>query len=178
MKVSRTVVFRYFTVDSIILCAATCFAAICTQKASDKVRKAVMLFRYAGTSAVMVTMMTVLLFLSHIYGYPAMFAGWNLWLHLLGPLLAVLSFAWLERDGSAPEKKHVFLSVLPVIVYGAVYMIMVVLKGEKNGGWPDFYGFNMNGRWYLSALVMIAGTLLTGIILRKMRMIRSKADQN
>ncbi len=78
MKVSRTAVFRYYTVDSNILCAITCIAAVCTQKASDKVRKKTMLFRYAGTTSVMVTMMTVLLFLVRIYGFPAMFAGWNL----------------------------------------------------------------------------------------------------
>ena len=178
MQVSRGVVFRYFTVDSNILCAVSCIfsAWLLLRELSGRgasvtgpARKAVMLFRFAGTAAVTVTMMTVLLFLGILYGYPAMFAGWNLWLHLLGPLLAVVSFAWLERDGTYPEKKHLLLSVLPVIVYGAVYLAMVVGIGAEKGGWPDFYGFNMTGRWYLSFMGMAAGTLLIGAVLRKLR---------
>ena len=174
MQVSRSVIFRYFTVDSNILCAISCgfsvwFMIQALRREKGGIPKAVMLFRFAGTSAVTVTMMTVLLFLGILYGYPAMFAGWNLWLHLLGPLLAILSFVWLERDGSAPEKRDLFLAALPVIVYGGVYLAMVILIGRDRGGWPDFYGFNLGGRWYLSYLGMITGTLLIGAVLRKLR---------
>ncbi len=174
MQVSRSVVFRYFTVDSNILCGVSCafsvwFMIRALRREKGDIPKAVMLFRFAGTSAVTVTMMTVLLFLGILYGYPAMFAGWNLWLHLLGPLLAILSFVWLERDGSVPEKKHLFLAALPVIMYGVVYLVMAVLIGRDKGGWPDFYGFNIGGRWYFSYLGMIAGTLLIGAVLRKLR---------
>ena len=174
MQVSRSVIFRYFTVDSNILCAISCgfsvwFMIQALRREKGGIPKAVMLFRFAGTSAVTVTMMTVLLFLGILYGYPAMFAGWNLWLHLLGPLLAILSFVWLERDSSVPEKRDLFLAALPVIVYGGVYLAMVILIGRDRGGWPDFYGFNIGGRWYLSYLGMITGTLLIGAVLRKLR---------
>ena len=174
MQVSRSVIFRYFTVDSNILCAISCgfsvwFMIQALRREKGGIPKAVMLFRFAGTSAVTVTMMTVLFFLGILYGYPAMFAGWNLWLHLLDPLLAILSFVWLERDSSVPEKRDLFLAALPVIVYGGVYLAMVILIGRDRGGWPDFYGFNIGGRWYFSYLGMIAGTLLIGAVLRKLR---------
>ena len=170
MQVSRSVIFRYFTVDSNILCAVSCifsiwFMIVALRRGEGNTPKAMMLFRYAGTGAVTVTMMTVLLFLGILYGYPAMFAGWNLWLHLLGPVLAIVSFVWLERDGSVPEKKHMFLSVLPVVVYGAVYLIMAVLIGYDKGGWPDFYGFNIGGRWVISLAAMLLATLLIGALL-------------
>lgn len=170
MRVNRSVIFRYFTVDSNILCAAGCILSLIrTAIGRKKAGKACMLFRYAGTAAVTVTMMTVLLFLGPFYGYASMFSGWNLWLHLLGPLLAIVSFAFLERDGTFPEKKHLLLSMLPVILYGIVYFVLAVLIGKEKGGWPDFYGFNRNGKWYLSYAAMITGTALIGIALRKLR---------
>lgn len=175
MRVNRTVIFRYFTVDSNILCAVSCvFSLIQALRGHKNDGKAAMLFRYAGTAAVTVTMMTVLLFLGPLYGYDSMFSRWNLWLHLLGPLLAIVSFIWLERDGTFPEKKHLILSLLPVIVYGAVYLVMVVMIGKDRGGWPDFYGFNMGGRWYLSYAAMLAGTALIGVALRKLRSVQKK----
>ena len=130
MRVNRTVIFRYFTVDSNILCAVSCvFSLVQSLRGQGTGSKAAMLFRYAGTAAVTVTMMTVLLFLGPVYGYASMFSGWNLWLHLLGPILAIVSFVWLERDGTFPEKNHLLLSMLPVIVYGVVYLVMAVVIG-------------------------------------------------
>ncbi len=175
MRVNRTVIFRYFTVDSNILCAVSCvFPLIGMLRGRKTESEAVMLLRYAGTSAVTVTMMTVLLFLGPVYGYPSMFSGWNLWLHLLCPLLAIVSFVWLERDGTGPEKKHLFLSILPVAVYGIVYYVMTVATGSEKGGWPDFYGFNRNGKWYLSYVIMLAGTSLIGFVLMILRNGRSQ----
>ncbi len=175
MRVNRAVIFRYFTVDSNILCAVSCVFSLIHMLLGNKTEsKAVMLFRYAGTAAVTVTMMTVLLFLGPLYGYASMFSRWNLWLHLLGPLLSILSFVCLERDGTRPEKKHLFLSLLPVIVYGLVYLVMVVMLGSEKGGWPDFYAFNAGGRWYISYAVMIAATALIGIALRKLRTVQVK----
>lgn len=168
MRVRRYMIFRYFTVDSNILCALSCVPMLFPNLRRNK---AAMLLRYAGTAAVTVTMMTVLLFLGPLYGYPSMFSKWNLWLHLFGPLLAIASFIFLERDGPSPEKKHLIFAMLPVIVYSAVYLVMTVILGEDHGGWPDFYGFNMNGKWYLSYPVMIAATALIGWIIAKLRKI-------
>ena len=175
MRVNNTVIFRYFTVDSNILCAlSSAFLLIRMLRGHRTGGKAAALFRYAGTAAVTVTMMTVLLFLGPVYGYGSMFSNWNLWLHLLGPLLAIVSFVWLERDETVIEKKHLILALLPVIVYGIVYYVMTVLLGEEKGGWPDFYGFNRNGKWYVSYLAMTAGTTLIGIALRKLRTLGRK----
>ena len=177
MRVNRSVIFRYFTVDSNILCAAGCiFSLIQMLRGHQAESKTLMLFRYASTAAVTVTMMTVLLFLGPVYGYDAMFSRWNLWLHLLGPILAIVSFVWLERDEAVPEKKHLVLSMLPVIVYGIVYFVMVVLIGKDKDGWPDFYGVNRNGMWYLSYAVMLAGMALIDIVLRTLRTLHKSGD--
>lgn len=167
MRVNRGVIFRYFTVDSNILCALSCIPPLFFRDKPGS--KSIMLFRYAGTTSVTVTMMTVLLFLGPVYGYASMFSNWNLWLHLLGPVLAIVSFIWLEWEEASLEKKHILLAILPVILYGIVYYIMVVLIGSENGGWPDFYMFNAGGRWYLSFGAMLVGTALIALILRRMK---------
>ena len=177
MRVNRAMIFRYFTVDSNILCAVSCiFSLIQTLRRRGPGSKAVMLLRYAGTAAVTVTLMTVLLFLGPVHGYGSMFSRWNLWLHLLAPVLAVVSFVWLERDGTFPEKKQLPLSMLPVIAYGIVYLVMVVVLGKDKGGWPDFYGFNGRGKWYLSYVCMLAGTALIGLVLRKLRCVQKNRE--
>ena len=175
MRVNRFTVFRYFTVDSNSLCAVSCvFPFFRALRGKSGGSKAAMLFRYAGTAAVTVTLMTVLLFLGPVYGYPAMFDGWNLWLHLILPVLSIVSFVLLERDGTYPEKKHLIYSLLPVIVYGTVYFVMVVLIGKEKGGWPDIYGFNAGGKWYLSYFAMAAGTALIGFALQKLRTVQRR----
>ena len=176
MRVRRYTIFRYFTVDSSILCAISCVFSLIQALRGKFEGKACMLLRYAGTAAVTITMMTVLLFLGPVYGYASMFSRWNLWLHLLGPILAIVSFVWLERDGIHPEKKHLFLSMLPVIVYGIVYLVMAVVIGADNGGWQDFYGFNRSGKWYISYIAMMAGTALIGVVLRKLRTVRENRN--
>ena len=170
MQVSRFVVFRYFTIDSNILSAAGALCLLiwrlCARHDAGRVLPLwLTLLRYAGTAAVTVTLMTVLCFLGPLYGYPGMFAGWNLYLHLIGPLLALAGFIFLDPDRPL-ERRQAAVSVLPVVIYGAVYVVQVVFRGTEKGGWPDFYGFNIGGRWLISVAAMLAGTLALGALIR------------
>lgn len=170
MQVSRMAVFRYFTVDSNILCAVTCLPVVLGQMQvlagrKEKLSHSVILLKYIGTAAVTLTFLTVMLFLGPLYGYPAMFAGNNLHLHLVCPLAALISFLFLERDQQL-SGKAVLLSMLPMLLYGAVYTYKVIIIGAENGGWYDFYGFNAGGRWYISLSAMTLGTFLIGLLLR------------
>ncbi len=176
MRVNRGVVFRYFTVDSNILCAlSSLFLLFC--RLHGRGGRAATLLRYMGTASVTVTMMTVLLFLSFLYGFGAMFEGWNLWLHGLGPLLSIVSFVWFERDENTLSIKYLPLAVYPVLAYGVVYLIMAVIIGPRGGGWPDFYALNTGGRWYLSYAGMLAGTLLIGFVLIRLRALGSPREK-
>ena len=40
---------------------------------------------------------------------------------------------------------------------------MVIIVGQENGGWADFYGFNMGGKWYISMAAMLAAAYLIGL---------------
>ncbi len=158
MAVSGSRCFIYFTNDSNIL-AALCslaaipFAVLSLVRGRDSYPAWVLTLNAAGTAAVTLTMLVVLVFLGPTQGYAAMYDGVCLPLHLICPLLSLVSFCFFER-GLVFTKKRLVLAVLPAFVYGTVYLVNVVFTGT----WEDFYGFNIGGFWYLSYIVIIAVT--------------------
>lgn len=141
--------FRFFTVLSNVFCAAAalmmCFAPSSAWAWTLK---------YIGTAAVTVTMLTVFLFLGPNLGYKALLTGKELIMHLVTPLLATLSFLFLERRGMTAGTA--LLGMLPVLLYGTLYLYNVVYAPEDKR-WEDFYGFNKNGKWPVSFAAMLAG---------------------
>ena len=164
MQVAGTRVFMYFTVDSNLLCALACLITAVVLISGKELSPGLLLFKYVGTTAVTVTLMTVLFFLGPTVGYLPMFSGVNLFLHLLSPLAAILSLSFWD-GGSLIPKNRIWLSVLPTFLYGIIYLYEAVFVGAENGGWHDFYGFNMGGFWYVSYVVMLLATALFGILL-------------
>ena len=168
MRVTGVKTFWYFTNDSNILHAVSCLAVliwqVCTGGRKREMPYPLLIFCHVAATAVSVTLVTVLLFLGPRLGYASMFAGWTLYLHLLGPLLAIFSFLFLE-EGPELKKKHTCLAAMPVFVYALFYLYYVVLRRT----WPDFYGFNMHGKWYISFVVMLAAAYGLGALLRILR---------
>ena len=146
--------FRYFTVLSNALCALSSLAMLICELRGG-ITPAVRMFKFLGTASVTVTLLTVLLFLGPTQGgYAALFARDGLYMHLIGPLLAILSFCFFEKGGMPLAR--MLWGVAPVAVYGAVYLYRVVLAPEDRR-WEDFYGFNRGGRWPVSLAMMLAG---------------------
>ena len=141
--------FRFFTVQSNVLCAVSALL-LCLFPHS----RAMWLVKYAGTAAVSVTMLTVLFYLGPLYGYKKLLSGNDLFMHLITPLLALVSFCVWEKRGLAFFES--LWGLVPVILYGVLYMYRVVF----DKAWDDFYGFNQTGKFYLSAAAMVAGTFL------------------
>ena len=142
--------FRYFTVLSNLLCALAallmCFASA---------QPWVWLLKYVGTVAVTVTMLTVFVFLAPTMGsLRDLLKGSDLFMHLITPLLALASFCVLEKRGLA--FRPALLALIPVAVYGLVYLYQVLLAPEGRR-WKDFYGFNKGGRWPLSVVGIMGG---------------------
>ncbi len=149
------IAFRFFTVQSNVLCALSALL-LCLFPGS----RAVWLLKYAGTAAVSVTMLTVLFYLGPMYGYKKLLSGGDLFMHLITPLLALVSFCAFEKRGLSFSEA--LWGLAPVILYGALYMYRVVFcpKDTPDKAWEDFYGFNQTGKYYLSAAMMVAGTFL------------------
>ena len=142
--------FRFFTVQSNVLCAVAALL-MCVAPA----RGWAWVLKYVGTAAVSVTMMTVLLFLGpSMGGYGLLLKGADFFMHLLTPLLAILSFGLFERRGM--RFATALWGMLPVALYGTWYLYKVVCapRGKR---WDDFYGFNKGGRWPIAFAGMMLG---------------------
>lgn len=124
----------------------------------------VWLLKYIGTAAVTVTFVTVMVFLGPSLGYKSQLEGFGFFYHVSGPLLAIISFCFLERFHTLSFSLSL-LGMLPVILYGLLYAWKILLCPE-NRRWDDFYGYNKSGHWMLSASAMLLGSFLICVLLR------------
>lgn len=176
--------FYLFTTDSNILCAISAAVLAVFEirflKTGKEIPKAAMAFKLIGCTAVALTFAVVILFLGPSTDFISMvFGGTSVYMHFAGPLLGIISFCFIERLHFL-EKKLLIPAVIPTAIYGVVYVTMVVFIGEKNGGWYDFYGFNLGGFWYLSCVVIILVSLGLGALLRLVhnKLVRTSLTKN
>ena len=130
--------------------------------------------KHVATTAVTITFLTVLLFLAPSFaiagkGYFTLLLGTHCYMHVLNPVLAILSYVFFESRHNINLKQSLY-GLLPVAIYAAIYTTMVVFVGEANGGWPDFYNFTFGGHnWVIpiSATVMLAANFIISLLLSK-----------
>ena len=154
MKRGRSAL-RFFTAQSNVLCAISALL-MCIFPQSQTI----WLLKYAGTVAVTVTMLTVFLFLAPSVGkdwVSVLLKKSDLFMHLITPLLALISFCAFEKRGMSFGMA--LLGMLPVVIYGPWYLYKILYApAEKR--WDDFYGFNKGGKWLVSFAMMAVGTFL------------------
>jgi len=167
MSVGGFYCFRFFTIDSNVLAATASLLLIpfnikSIKSNKDELPTNLLLFKFIGTIAVTLTLMVVLLFLGPMNGYPKMFEDVNIYLHLICPLISLISFMFFEKGLTIDSKKVVY-GLIPVIIYGTIYAINVLVIKV----WEDFYHFNIGGYWYITYLVIILATYLFSLIVSK-----------
>ena len=152
--------FRFFTCQSNALCAISALAMGIARLAGN-VPQWVWILKYIGTAAVTVTMLTVFFFLA-----PSVGKDWygvllkkhhDLFMHLLTPLMALVSFCVFEKRGMTFPQS--LWGLLPVALYGPLYLYRILYAPEGKR-WEDFYGFNKGGKWPAAFAAMFAGTFL------------------
>ena len=150
---------RFFTTLSNMLCAAACLLTALAINAGG-IPEWIWMLKYIGTAAVTVTMLTVLFFLAPSFGKGALkvlLSGTDLFMHLITPLLALVSFCVFEKRGMTFCQS--LWGMLPVVLYGPVYLYKILFAlPEKR--WDDFYGFNKQGKWPIAFAGMVLGTFL------------------
>ena len=171
MEVKGALCFRFFTIDSNILMAVTSLILL-PFLFKKEVPVGVAALKFVGTVAVTVTFLTVMLFLGPTQGYSTMFDGVCLYLHLICPLLSILSLYLPETPTPLSEFAWLY-GTLSVVVYGIVYLVMVLITEN----WQDFYGFNRGGFWYISLSVMFLCSALLSFIMAYIRKFRIKSNQ-
>ena len=153
---------RFFTLLSNIFCGLSALLVAVAALAGN-VPKWIWLLKYLGTASVTVTLVTVMVYLGPNVGYKPLLSGKDLYLHLLGPLLAIVSFCFLERVYPLPFALAM-IGILPVAVYGTIYLHKVIFCPDGRR-WDDFYGYNRNGKWPLSFVLMVLEAFLISVLL-------------
>ena len=134
--------------------------------AGDRVER----LKYIAAASVGLTCATVLFFLGPIYGYPAMFSGFNLPLHLITPVIAILEIIFLS-DVTYTRRDNLMV-MIPPFLYGLGYIANILINGM--GEWPDtndwylffHWGFAVGALFYA---VLLAVTWLIGLLMRKLQ---------
>ena len=146
LQASHWSAFKYFTVDSNVLVGITSLISLFyLWKRNGKYPLWLMLFKMAATVSVGITFMTVILYLGPIYGYPMMFENANLYMHLIIPVLALITFAVLDPKEEL-KFRYNFLDLIPVIIYGIFYLINVAATNDYGNVYGnDWYAFGTFG---------------------------------
>ena len=137
--------FCMFTVNSNILAAIS--IAMTIPYTIDGLRKHnyhlprwVTVFAFVGVTAVTLTFLISLFILSPVKGFRLIFSGSRFFLHGVCPVLAFIAFCFF-MSAQRVSFNDQLIALVPVLLYAVLYYIMVVVIGEENGGWNDFYGF-------------------------------------
>jgi hypothetical protein len=137
--------FCMFTVNSNILAGLSML--MCLPYTIDGLRTGdyhlpdwVVVFMHIAVTAVSLTFLVSLFILAPVKGFVLIFTGSRFFLHGVCPVLSILTFCLFIRSHIVRLWES-FLPLIPVFLYAALYLIMVVVIGEENGGWNDFYGF-------------------------------------
>lgn len=171
--------YKFFTTDSNILAAISSLVLIpfeiqILRGKRKELPHAAVVLKYVSMTAVMLTFTTVMVLLLPQYDAGFLLLGTAFYMHLAGPMAALVTFVFLETD-SKIKLPETFLALIPSLLYGAVYLTEVIIIGEQNGGWSDFYTFNKGGFWYITMPIVLCVTYLIAVLTRLIHNKLSKA---
>ncbi len=157
-------VMRYYTTQSNLLSAfASLLVLVC--RLSGSLPNWVLVLKHVSAVAVTVTLLVVLLYLGPVSKNfkGLLVSGSCFFLHLFCPVLAIVTCIGFDRP--AGGFVLVLLGMIPVLLYGLLYFQKVVLAPPARR-WEDFYFFNKNEKWPVSAAAMVAGSFLISLVFR------------
>ena len=152
---------RYFTVLSNLLQGGVCFACLCGANVGR--------WKYVAAVSVALTFFVVLLLLGPAYGYDSMYVGANFWFHLILPILGMVNFLIIDREGTFSLRDSL-LTLIPMLAYSLFYVGNLLVNGVRDNDW---YGFAKHGpQSAVSAFLIMLG--LNWIIALLMRLPRRR----
>lgn len=144
-------VFKFFTVDSNLLLGISALLLWIQEKKKKKnggkIAEGYYILKFAATTSVFLTMMVTACFLAPFtnYRFIDFYMNSNLFFHFLIPLLSIISFVFYDSCGIS--FRNTFYGVLPMVVYGIVYIANIIPHVSHNQVSLDydFYGFFRGG---------------------------------
>ena len=142
-------VYIYFTVISNILVGFTALLEIPFLIRSISKRRFLLprclhVLKLVAVTLISVTMITALSYLSIILSFSKMIEGVNLFLHLIIPALALLSFVFIEAQSRIKFRATIFIFI-PMVTYIAFYFIATLLVDIGIKDWYFFAYDYVNG---------------------------------
>ncbi len=169
--------FHYFTINSNFLTAFS--ASMIIPYAIEGIRKKhfsypkwIAVLHYSGLVCTTLTMVFAIAIISWVDPVMA-FGGYNFNLHLLCPIMVIVSF-FLVESGYHFSMKNAFLAELPTLIYMVIYFIEVVVIGKENGGWEDLYYMTVYAPIPVSIVLVL---LLTTSITLLLRWLHNKLNE-
>ena len=165
---------RYFTVDSNILMGLfSLWAAVDQGMVLKGKRREVSTVSYilklTGTVGVTLTMFVTIFFLGPTIGrrsgFFSLFAKSNFFLHLVNPVLSIVTFLCFEKT-SKIAFKHTFTAIIPLVIY-AVYYVGEVLTHTTDGviqkgyDWYGFFAFGLRTANIILPLLLLITWLIS-----------------
>lgn len=163
--------FRMFTVLSNMLVAIASamtipFAVDGIIKKNYHLPRWIVALTFTGVTCVTLTFLIALTVLSAHAGFvEMMLAGGNLYLHTLVPIMAIVSFLFVNAYHTV-KLRTCFIAIIPVFFYAMTYLISVAVIGQENGGWRDHYHFLEIMPWYAALALILSLAFGISVILR------------
>ncbi len=162
--------FCMFTVNSNIIAGLSMM--LCLPYTIDGLRTGnyhlpdwVVILMQVTVTAVALTFLVSLFILAPVKGFRLIFTGSRFFLHGVCPVLSIVTFCCFINSHLI-RLREAALALIPVLIYAAVYTVMVVVIGEEHGGWNDFYGFATRVPIWVSALVILPSAGGIAMLLR------------
>ena len=157
--------FKYFTVDSNVIAGlvSLCYMIYLCLMAKGKIKEMPKFMTYlklASTTGVTLTMMVTVCFLAprSTTTYFAYFMNSNFFMHLLTPLLCIITFAFFEPANLS--FKETCFGTCFMILYALYYIPNILLHLDNGMVSPayDWYGFlfgGLNTIWFVIPLLLL-----------------------
>lgn len=157
--------FQYFTTDANAITAlgATMilpFAIEGFRKKRFYCPKWAVFFYYVGVTCTTMIML-VAVFVIRIVDFELAFLGNNFFLHVLCPIMILITFFLIESYYKITLKTSLS-TLVPVFIYAVVYIYKVIIVGEEAGGWRDLYYFA--GHPVLAFCSMMTTTFVVAVL--------------
>ena len=160
--------FCMFTVNSNILTALAMM--LCIPYTVDGLRTGyyhlpdwVVILMHMAITAISLNFLISLCILAPVKGFYLIYSGSRFFLHGVCPVLAILCCFICSH---LVRLKESFLALIPVFIYAVLYFVMVVVIGEEQGGWNDFYGFATRLPIWIPATLLMPLTFGIATLLR------------
>lgn len=175
---------KYFTTLSNIFVGFTSFLLLVEEHKVLKDNRKVIspkyyLLKYISVVSVTVTFLTVFLYLGpgSDGGIKSMLTNSNLFFHCIIPILSIISFTMFERTNKI-NQKYIKYGILPVLIYGIIYVVNVVshIENNKVSIQYDWYWFFQKSIWLILIVVpfMLLASYFISYILYKFNYKKAK----